>query len=838
MRVGQWCCNLVLVVLTAQAGASIEARRVSATLRIPLADAPAEFVQGDYSMFIWYRPSGFGVEPRALFQIPGLVELAMVGRDRVVATVQGVRDSQRISLSATASVSFGAERWSLLVMSYSRSEGLLEVWAQQDGGAMGYGQAVSAGLLGGDLGPGLGDVAVGAHPDGHFGAVGLYGLIALRNHTIDSTDFEDVFESRRFFGPYDLNNAASGGHMTGRGDCLWMLNHSMTTRPYNGSAGGSLVQRAAIVNEPVGVHNIHVFDRARSIGSEMLNFWVVREAVVADRFVYRSHHDEPYGGFFVRDLPGSTLGERTVPGTMSPKSRQILGRPRESFRVMVSSNSRAVGINDGTSLWPGNYVHGFIDKHWPKTAGVFFRPAVFDYDGFRSYPWFGLDARTESPRAGARGSCIRIDTDAAPWDDFSRFWTGAFAAHLPGSGALMRLTPGATYCMRCAPEPGSLLVADAPLVVEAHVLKFPGSSDLRWVPDRGASQGADGLQLAARRMSLDSTLYTHVLTDGDAVISDDVLSLAGDLRGRFLVGDACFVAAGSGQGALSLIESVTFGQQMTRVDLTHPFGELPGIGSTLKFGPWAFETVQYLWAPIEPGDPQNWRGIELQADDDAGAGVLVMAYSAWRPDVAGFIWGSSGAGGRGYREQVEDSFEASNLAWMEQTQADVWLQVPAQQRSLPSSMSAFADLVRTALPDVELIWAGECDHPSEEESEWNRYILDHAADEDVIGLNLFEHPRFGSDEEQLADGLRSDVAHINHRGNRRLADLWTEQLLGTSNLICTADFNLDGSVNVADILAFLNAYNTADPRADLNNDGQINIQDFLAFLNAYSAGCD
>ena len=54
---------------------------------------------------------------------------------------------------------------------------------------------------------------------------------------------------------------------------------------------------------------------------------------------------------------------------------------------------------------------------------------------------------------------------------------------------------------------------------------------------------------------------------------------------------------------------------------------------------------------------------------------------------------------------------------------------------------------------------------------------------------------------------------------------------------CHADFNGDGAVNTQDVLAFLNAWTSHDPRADFNGDGVINTQDVLAFLNAWAAGC-
>jgi hypothetical protein len=54
---------------------------------------------------------------------------------------------------------------------------------------------------------------------------------------------------------------------------------------------------------------------------------------------------------------------------------------------------------------------------------------------------------------------------------------------------------------------------------------------------------------------------------------------------------------------------------------------------------------------------------------------------------------------------------------------------------------------------------------------------------------------------------------------------------------CVADFNGDGLANTLDVLAFLNAWGSGDPRGDFNGDGSINTLDVLAFLNAWSAGC-
>ncbi len=65
-----------------------------------------------------------------------------------------------------------------------------------------------------------------------------------------------------------------------------------------------------------------------------------------------------------------------------------------------------------------------------------------------------------------------------------------------------------------------------------------------------------------------------------------------------------------------------------------------------------------------------------------------------------------------------------------------------------------------------------------------------------------------------------------------------EMDMGSISLIgCPADFTNDGLLDISDVFAFLNAYNTLDPAADLTNDGVVDISDVLAFLDSYNTGC-
>lgn len=54
---------------------------------------------------------------------------------------------------------------------------------------------------------------------------------------------------------------------------------------------------------------------------------------------------------------------------------------------------------------------------------------------------------------------------------------------------------------------------------------------------------------------------------------------------------------------------------------------------------------------------------------------------------------------------------------------------------------------------------------------------------------------------------------------------------------CLGDFNMDGTRNTLDVLAFLNAWNARHPSSDINGDGVINTLDVLAFLNRWNIPC-
>lgn len=56
-------------------------------------------------------------------------------------------------------------------------------------------------------------------------------------------------------------------------------------------------------------------------------------------------------------------------------------------------------------------------------------------------------------------------------------------------------------------------------------------------------------------------------------------------------------------------------------------------------------------------------------------------------------------------------------------------------------------------------------------------------------------------------------------------------------LLCAADFNNDGSLDIDDVLGFLAAFSAEQTTADFDRDGDLDIDDVLLFLSLFSTGC-
>ena len=542
-------------------------------------------------------------------------------------------------------------------------------------------------------------------------------------------------------------------------------------------------------------------------------------------------NDGKLGDFFGRQIPAldAPLPDPPIVPMVSPRVRKLVTGPTGLVRVIVSANSRAVIGNDGTGRAPGNYVHGFIDINRDRVAGILNRPAITGRG-----PWFGYDCQRNAPFV--RGAIESV------WQmDFSRFWTSGGSPLSVGPGRGLLLRENAEYALRCQPE--GLIRADEPLVVRAHLLRFPGASIVSWAPNKHTQQNGRGINVQPEQIiSLDTTRWTHQMdfAAGDSVDSTAAFWLAGDQSGNISAGDA----AATPLGGLSLVQSVWFDADdtgATQILLVHPLRAGLVDGMELKVGPLEYETVTYQWDGLTAGDPAIWRGLYLRNVSTVLPFVIVYSFDAWRPDVDGFLFGAAGWGGAGYSRQIAESFPEAIRGWISVLEPDVWLQMPAQQESMPDSMSLFTALIRQAAPECEIAWLGDPVHERFTSEPWQRYIMDEAAAEGVVGAVLIQDPRIGDQFDQWADGLRIDGQHISRRGNALLATIWTE-MLDDAALPCEqfGDIDGDGAVTTSDLVVLLGQFGLAAPvgkLGDLDETGDVTTSDLVLLLGEFGRAC-
>ncbi len=817
---------LFAMSLSCRSLAIIIADSPSSTIRFPIAETPAAFTAGPVTILTWVHAAEVPQAHAAIIQLPGVFDLSVSSSS---VSARGWKSANLIEASAPISLPTG--EWALLALSYDPALARLVVFARAESTPA----TVTTfdhdpAFLNLSLGPASAALAIGAHPSGLPALVGAYATTVLRDHPISLADFDAVWESRDYWAPYALDNSALGGAMNGSAGCAWMTNHSVTTEPINASGAPGMFDRAAILGQPATAYNIHVYDRAFPLPNEWDRTRVVRKTTLVSAITYATHREPPFSSFFALRTPDEGIPPQFVP-RISPKALQLATAPEGLLKVIVSANSRAIRGSDGTGLAPGHFASGFEHRNRPRLAGVLNRPAVLSGGG---NPWLGFDLKSQSARYSTNPAVQVIATDAEPFGDFSRFWTSQGKSNRgPGLGVFV--PANGYYGMRCKPEPGTLLLKEEPLTVRAYLLRFPGASDVTWLPDQGTAQKTNPKKNhPGTSLSLDTTTWSHTISISDSVSSRWKVFLRTSDALQVIPGDACHITAGSASGSTALVREVTPSGDGAWIDFVHPLGGLPSVGSVLHFGPWGFEVVTHPWPGLPANDDEAWRGLSFEAGP-TGAGFVVYAFSAWRPDVDGYAFGIAGWGGHGYARQIDESSPEIIRAWMTLLEADVWIQGIAQQSSEPSAMSSYANLVRQALPEVELVMAGDIAHHLNPLASWHQYILDHAAEHDAIGLSILQDPRVGTVWEQYADNLRTDIGHLTLRGNRLIADLWTELIAKAAIDPCApADFEGDGDWDIFDFLAFQNAFALEDPRADFEGDGDWDIFDFLAFQNAFA----
>ncbi|MCC7387871.1 MAG: right-handed parallel beta-helix repeat-containing protein [Phycisphaerales bacterium] len=116
----------------------------------------------------------------------------------------------------------------------------------------------------------------------------------------------------------------------------------------------------------------------------------------------------------------------------------------------------------------------------------------------------------------------------------------------------------------------------------------------------------------------------------------------------------------------------------------------------------------------------------------------------------------------------------------------------------------------------------------------NPLVADDAGDLDGDGDTAEATPRDAGGAARFADDPGTPDTGVPGQGYAEVVDMGALEFAPDA---CPADFNGDGLVNTIDVLHFLNAWSSGDPRGDFNGDGSINTIDVIRFLNAWSAGC-
>jgi len=812
------------------AQAAIHAQSGATYLQVLQGHGPSVLagLPGEFSFFMWVRRTSSDTDPMFILESPGAFDLLVDPQDQ---TIRLHRGGSKGSLELVLLLHDGGgqvplDEWILIGASWDGSTGDFKAWARSQNVARVSDAVVAPGF---DVSVPQGDLTLG-NPQraGTVAQQGDYGLIVFRDHAIDGGDFDDVWDTRDYFGGYRVENQDDGGNLTGIAGANWMANHAILTNPVETVTG--IPASAAMPGDNVASDNFCALNVTNPSSNEQTTIFVSELSTGTDAFQYFSPYDDGGKPFFVRQVPEIAIDDTTVAG-VAPKIRQLaFGKPQQLMRCVVSANSRGVKLSDADNrTWPEHYAHGFIEARLAQVAGVLNRPAKLSA-GLR---WFGFDTDNGPVRSGQ----VLPVTLIGPQRGFRRLWTNS-SVTFTGPGEGLWIGEDGVFALKARPEPGSLLIAEAPLVVRTYLLRFPGAGTVSWRPVKSSVQHVAGSFGSATPVDLDAPgSWTLVLSGTDVVDpGGSRLILDGDFSAQVSVGDAVFISAGTGYRGISVINGVSTDGTTTEITFEHWFVVSPTTGSTLEFGPWEIVAIEYQWPALSESDPEQWRGLELTALD----GPLVnFAWDAWRPDVNGFVFGGAGWGGNGYTPQLTEAVAAATTAWMQALEPDVWLQGLAQQNSSPEVMGEFLAKIRDAVPDVEVAWLGDVAHRLATTEQWHVYIMDEAGAAGVPAATLVTNETIGTYLDQSVDGLRNDGAHMSHRGNTRLAEGWLQQLRQAARI--QADLDGDGVVGISDFLALLAAWGPCpvppDPcLADIDGDGVVGIGDFLLLLSVWGSG--
>ncbi|MDY7110505.1 MAG: hypothetical protein SYC29_17885 [Planctomycetota bacterium] len=722
------------------------------------------------------------------------------------------------------------DEWMLIAASFDAGQGRLTGWAQSETVARSSAWHEVSGWNGGEPWP----LRLGATATAPA-FVGQIGLLVFRDHPIDEADFDAMFNSGapHYFAPALLET----GNMTGFSGIEWMIGHGLVTAPnrlVNANAEG------AELGDTVNGDNYLVYNAGD--GSDCYSPGSL--ASVIGVWTLRSPHapDEPWSGFFARQLPDLGLSGSHYVERISPKARQLAyDTPTGLIRVIVSSNSR--GIRRSAVFYGEILEQWALGGVYPARQGNMAGVMVSAGPIWTNWPFMRWTGRTVGTVYGSKSTPL----NSTAFGNFGGHGNGA-ADNFPGyvlAGQALVIEDGSSFIPKAQPESETQFDERTdPVTVRAMLLKFPGSGEVIYLGEKGPWQMSTDFSNEGDpvTMPLDTTIRTYVMSPEDSFDSGALtLTLSGVME-DIEIGHACFISDGTGKDGISMIVNVdTSDGASTVVTLERGFPTDPVPGaSTLKFGPVEPVWVGFEWEGLAPDDPYYYRGIRLSASNGI---VVVLFLDCFNPEADGFIVGPMGQVGRGYNRQLELFFSENGIPLFGAIEADVWLQLFAQQNSPASCMVAYTDAIRQMSPATEIWWCGDPDFDTDVEDMegtdyWQEFILDNAVTHDVGAIVAHERPNIGIGFERLADGQVGNKNHASARGCR----LYLQEVLAMmrdaaleDGSSCPWDLDDDGEVDTADLLLLLAAWGPCGVEcpADFDGDGIVGTSDLLALLSEW-----
>lgn len=478
----------------------------------------------------------------------------------------------------------------------------------------------------------------------------------------------------------------------------------------------------------------------------------------------------PAGGW------GRTIPSFSVPTTLvanpSPVAKKLaLNTADRLYRVGLSSNSRAIGVNDAAG-GDGSMPGGIMQLRLASLAGVLACPASDSSSSprllFSTPAGVGTTGTVQGVSQGGSNNQA----------DFSRIGSGSGQTGSNGPAAGLYLASTATYTRGAlSADDGTtgLVDPDKTLYFRTYYLKFPGAGTLRWQTAKGTASNALSTLGSTSDIACDTATDTHAFNTGTDSYTSGTRTLVLTTGIVFEVGNVIYNA---NRTAMAQIESITNGGGTKTIVLRHVFQTAPSNGDTFHIGPFTINSVETTIA----ADAVNvWRGMKHTAVSGA---VYIMAHDAWVNET-GWVIGGLGHGGNGYDTQLSRALAGAWAKFYEALDLDLLIHGMATQNSGEDYHDDYYIEAKSLSSSMEVFEYGESAHAQNSTSlsnqnlaSYHNTLLAFAAARGLGGLSVVQHENIGEYGEQMVNGWREDTAHYSARGALALAAIMLSEMQG------------------------------------------------------------